>query len=894
MTILVRVFSPAWDEIAYDGDFEYLPAEMPSVAGGRLLDRAFPRERSRSQIVFVLRRGEGPLGPDDEIVGLDLMRRLYHRLAEVSWQRAIDAGYAGGEVDEGEAAARWLRLTREALDQSIASDARFYEALGEQVPEASPTPTEPRMAVAYWDRAKLGEQLGEPSEEIAGDFEAALVLDPDLPEVIAPIESRPTDGFGTLIDVLSWDDRVIGKRLRTASARMAVLQLSSELAATGNIETVEAAESLSREVWEYSGRFVEPGLELVMTGSAAIGGETLIAARDAIRYTELFTVLMVLAILIAVYRAPLLVLIPLVSIGVAVAVSGGLVAWLARWSIEGTIPWLDLRVFTTSRIFVVVILFGAGTDYCLFLIARLREEAWRAGWEEACRRALGGVTGALLGSALTTIVGLSMLWIADFGKFHYTGPIIAICLAVGLLICTTLTPALLRAAGPRVFWPGTIPDPSRGGPTLFAIGDELGGRGSGLWSGIAILLTRRPVLGLSMGLAILAIPAVYGFRHEDKVTYDLSSELDPSAPSRYGLEVFSEHFPIGEVSPVTVLLLREDSVPASELEAMVKRLRRLLYSVRGVVGVRTADDPLGEFPPDREMGLLQGDAWRRRALQNHRAAQQHFFSDSAEYRGRMTRLDVVIKGDPFSIEAAGVVSRVRESVRRHLDRSGEGWGETQVLFAGTTPSIMDLREVTLSDNRRIKWAVIVSVFLVLVLVIRRVGLCVYLIGTVLISYYATLGLTILFFRVLRGPDFLGLDWKLPLFLFVILVAVGQDYNVYLVTRIIEERRRLGWLAALRRAVARTGGIITACGLVMAATFFSMTASAWVPSIADAVGWGGWFGSSETAGSGPSSLQGIVELGFALGLGVLIDTFYVRTILVPSFVAVAGKYFPQAS
>lgn len=900
VTILTRAFSPAWEEIAYDGDFEYLPAEMPSVAGGRLLDRAFPRERSRSQIVFVLRRGDGPLRPDDEIIGLDLMRRLYHRLAEVSWGRAIEAGYEGGEVDEEAAAARWLRLTREALDQSIASDARFYEALGERVPEASPTPTEPRMAIAYWDRAKLREQLGDPAEEIAADFEAALVLHPDLPAEVAPIESRSSDGFEPLIDILSWDDRVIGKRLRTDSARMAVLQLSNELAATGNIETVEAAESLSREVWEYSGRFVEPGAELVMTGSAAIGGETLIAARDAIRYTEFFTVLMVLAILVAVYRAPLLVLIPLVSIGVAVTVSSGLVAWLARWSIDGTVPWLDLRVFTTSRIFVVVILFGAGTDYCLFLIARLREEAWRAGWDEACRRALSGVTGALLGSALTTIVGLSMLWIADFGKFHYTGPIIAICLAVGLLICTTLTPALLRAAGPRVFWPGAIPDPSRGGPTLFAIGDDVGGRGSGLWSRIAILLTRRPLLGLSLGLAILAVPAVYGFLHEHEVTYDLSSELDPSAASRYGLRAFSEHFPIGEVSPVTVLLLRQDSVPSSDLDAMVKRLRRVLYSVRGVVAVRTADDPLGEFPPEREMGLLQGDAWRRRALQNHRVAQQHFFSDLPEYRGRMTRLDVVIEGDPFSIEAAGVVSRIRESVRRRLDEAGEGWGDTRVLFAGTTPSIMDLREVTLSDNRRIKRAVIVSVFLVLVLVIRRVGLCVYLIGTVLLSYYATLGLTILFFRALHGPDFLGLDWKLPLFLFVILVAVGQDYNVYLVTRIIEERRRLGWLAALRRAVARTGGIITACGLVMAATFFSMTASAWVPAIADAVGWADGVGSAEQAGSGPgssqgiSSLRGIVELGFALGLGVLIDTFYVRTILVPSFVAVAGKYLPRAS
>jgi RND superfamily putative drug exporter len=139
---------------------------------------------------------------------------------------------------------------------------------------------------------------------------------------------------------------------------------------------------------------------------------------------------------------------------------------------------------------------------------------------------------------------------------------------------------------------------------------------------------------------------------------------------------------------------------------------------------------------------------------------------------------------------------------------------------------------------------------------------------------------LLFFQRAYGADFVGLDWKLPLFLFVILVAVGQDYNVYLVTRIVEEQQGLGWLSALRRAVSRTGGIITACGLVMAATFFSMTASAWFPPIA------AWFGLADTASG--RSLRGIIELGFALGLGVLIDTFYVRTILVPSFVAVLGR------
>ena len=162
---------------------------------------------------------------------------------------------------------------------------------------------------------------------------------------------------------------------------------------------------------------------------------------------------------------------------------------------------MDLRVFTTSRIFVVVILFGAGTDYCLFLIARLREEALHLPWKEACQHSLQGVMGALLGSALTTVVGLGMLWIATFGKFHYTGPVIAICLLVGLLVCTTLTPALLYTIGPKVFWPARVsPDvpPQRLG--LLSSSTATVSPASGFWNWIALKLTRHPMTTLLVGL----------------------------------------------------------------------------------------------------------------------------------------------------------------------------------------------------------------------------------------------------------------------------------------------------------------------------------------------------------------------------------------------------------
>lgn len=880
-SIGLYLIAPQWSRIALDGDFDYLPSEMNSVVAGRLLDEAFQGDRSRSEIVFVLGRNEGELEATDLAVGLDLLRRLHHRLGEVCWQHAIrEHGYEEGPIDEAGDAAPWLRQALESFNRSIESDERFYEAIAERVPDRKPNLTEPRMAIAYWDRARLQEKTGD-SESVANDFQDALRLVPEIQSVATPIDSRDLAPWESMMDVLSWDDKVIGSRLSKPGARLAVVQLRSELAATRNIQTIESVRELVAEVKRYSMALSEPGLRLEFTGSAAIGGETLIAARDAIRYTESITVVMILLILAFVYRAPLLVAVPMISIGCAVVVSMSLVSILAGWSLDRVVPWLDVRIFTTSRIFIVVILFGAGTDYCLFLIARLREEAAKCDWPQACQNALSGVTGALLGSALTTVVGLAMLWIARFGKFHYTGPIIAICLLVGLLICTTLTPALLRALGPAVFWPTKVlPQPTEKFSVLGPSGlSQTTSRGGGTWSWIALMITRKPWLALGIGLIVLMIPGCYGLMRESDVTYDLSSELSPSADSRRGYKFLSRHFETGEINPITVLLVRPSNVPREQFENEIKSLSDSLYKLEGVQTVRTFSDPLGDFPPDREMSILSSDAWKRRALQKHRIAQNYFFSSNSKLSDRLARMDVIIHGDPFSIRTAKLVSNLFRQLSSTTGEPTSAWNGSQVLLAGTTPSIIDLRNVTISDNRRIKIAVVLAVFSVLLMVIRRFVLCLYLIATVLLSYYATLGLTMLFFQNMYGADYVGLDWKLPLFLFVILVAVGQDYNVYLVTRILEEQKNLGWRIALRRAVARTGGIITACGLVMAATFFSMTASAWFPQIAS------WFGYESGTGMG---LRGIIELGFALGLGVLIDTFYVRTILVPSFVTLTGK------
>jgi RND superfamily putative drug exporter len=251
----------------------------------------------------------------------------------------------------------------------------------------------------------------------------------------------------------------------------------------------------------------------------------------------------------------------------------------------------------------------------------------------------------------------------------------------------------------------------------------------------------------------------------------------------------------------------------------------------------------------------------------------------------LVRLDIVTSGDPFKQQSAGEVERITEYIKGLTTNDLSPWRGARFAISGTTASIMDLRSVTVADAVKIKIWVVLAVLAILLVVLRKIGLSLYMIFTVLVSYYATMGVSVLFFRMVYGDSYIGLDWKVPIFLFVILVAVGQDYNVYLVTRILEERRVSHPLAAVRRAVARTGGIITSCGLVMALTFFSMTASAWVPGLLANLG----LASESTTGT----LRGITELGFALGFGVLLDTFYVRTVLVPAF-CVLGSRQPETS
>ena len=250
----------------------------------------------------------------------------------------------------------------------------------------------------------------------------------------------------------------------------------------------------------------------------------------------------------------------------------------------------------------------------------------------------------------------------------------------------------------------------------------------------------------------------------------------------------------------------------------------------------------------------------------------------------VAKFDVVLKSDLFSLNSTETLNEISTVLEELAADPDSAWYATRFDVAGTTAAIRDLRNVTRKDTSRIQFLVVIVVFTVLVVILKHPVICAYMIFSVLLSFLVTVGVTDWLFAFCYQDGYPGLEWKVPLFLFVILVAVGEDYNVYLASRVFEEQRKHGPIRGLRTAITKTGGIITSCGIIMAGTFVTMTSPVWYTLVPPQLE-----GLKEWLRPEGGSLQGMIQMGFALTLGVLLDTFIVRPILLPAYLALVVRW-----
>ncbi len=650
--------------------------------------------------------------------------------------------------------------------------------------------------------------------------------------------------------IISQRDPFMGKRLLSDDGKCTLVQVSlgTPYLALRTREAVERADRAVR-AWLKEKGGDQP--DLYTTGPAGVGRDLITAGGNSLDGTTIATVLLVIVILLAVYRSPVMALIPLLSIALAVWVALNILALCTL------IPGFVL--VNISQIFAVVMLYGAGTDYCLFLISRYREElATGKGRQEALKDAVGGVGGALAASAGTVICGLGMMATAEFAKVKCGGPAIAVSLAIALLASLTLTPALLSLCGSLAFWPV-------GAPRKAESQDEA----EGIWAGISRLVMRRPILIWTVSFALLVPLAILGLRV--RPSYRATAELSNHCSSVKGLDAIGRHFTPGELGPISVLLEAEQSWDTPEGRRIVEHLTLGFGTLENVAEVRSLTHPLGR--PVTPAAPPQGDPKKpiRKSLFEafgkniadafnegvERATKGVYLSAVQTPAGtrHVTRLDVVLKTEPFDPRSGDTLMILQEWVGEGLPVLGEKFGTIRGETYGITVGSRDMAVVTESDRTRINLLVLGGIFLILLFLVRHVGFTVYLLFTVLLSYYATLGATAILAHYWHGRPMGEVDWRVPFFLFTILVAVGEDYNIFLLSRALEEKDKHGGEEGLRRGLASTGGTITSCGLIMAGTFATLMLA---------------------------GLNTLVQVGFALAFGVLIDTFIVRPFLVPAF------------
>ncbi|MCY2941992.1 MAG: MMPL family transporter [Planctomycetota bacterium] len=579
--------------------------------------------------------------------------------------------------------------------------------------------------------------------------------------------------------VLYEKEPVIGKKLKSIDETCTLVQvfLATPFMANQTRLTVDKAEKVFREHFPTQ----EGGaVQIKVTGIAAVGRDLISAGASSLDSTTLATILLVIVTLLFVYRAPGLAIIPLITIVLSVWIALNLLALCTL--IKG------FHLMNISKIFAIVMLYGAGTDYCLFLISRYREELCNGlNPKEAIAAAVEHVGHAIVASAGTVICGLSLMILAEFAKVRCGGPAIALGLTVALFASLTLAPALLRLCGHLAFWPGKLP---------VAIAPE---KEHAAWFRFGDMVVSHPIRALAVITVALVPLAIIGLQVTPN--YNTTGELSRKSQSVLGLQAIQEHFTPGELGPVIVLLESNKPWDNQEGKRLLSHLSQGFLKLSGVSEVRSLTQPLG-IPVKEPKGINE--------------------------------------------DAQGILGRSRV---------------INAEIYGLTVAAQDMSTVTESDRFRINWMVLVGIFLILLYLVRSPWLAAYLLVTVLFSYFVTLGATALMAHWYDGRAIGELDWRVPFFLFIILVAVGEDYNIFLITRMIQEKEIHGAVEGTRKALALTGGTITSCGLIMAGTFATLMLA---------------------------GLNTLFQIGFALAFGVLLDTFIVRPILVPAFTVLIWK------
>lgn len=519
------------------------------------------------------------------------------------------------------------------------------------------------------------------------------------------------------------------------------------------------------------------GMEVRLTGQIGVAADVGTGGDTKLLLT---TVIIIAILLLITYRSPILWILPLTA------------AWIATTFAQSLIYALTLHGFQVDTVVVsilLVLVFGAATDYALLILSRYREELHlKEDKHEAIAAAMRGTTEAIAASALTVTLALLALLLASNKSSQGLAIVGAMGIMSAFIVQITLLPAVLAIFGRKLLWP-RIP---RKDGTRF--------EGSTFWHKLSAFVASRP-RGLAVSIIVVLVVGAMGLT-TISYTSDPSAGIRGNPPSVQGQKFLAEHFPAGASNPLTIVAGSETG--ANQARAIIATQQNV-SATSAIVALDTS---------------------------------HHSFT-------------VTLTTEPYSDESFAVIKDIRQELADA--------GLKDALVGGSQAVQYDTQVTALRDNKIIIPLILLIVTVVLALLLRAVPGPLMLLGTVILSFAFSFGVSVLVFEHLF--KFPGVDPGVPLFSFLFIVALGVDYNIFLMDRARQETKELGTSKGILKSLRVTGGVITAAGLVLAGTFAAL---AQIPFVV------------------------LTELGFAIAFGILIDSFLVRSMLVPALVLIIGK------
>lgn len=541
---------------------------------------------------------------------------------------------------------------------------------------------------------------------------------------------------------------------------------------------------------------IDSNLELSWTGPAAIAADAVELFSRADVVLLLSTVGIILVLLLVIYRSPLLTLMPLVGAAIVYAVVDRVIGLTA------SAGWFTVESQALS--IMSVLLFAVVTDYSLLIFSRYREELKRHESASAAMfETMRHVKEPIFFSGSTIVLGVATLFVALYEPYRNFAPAFVIAAATMLIAGLTLLPALFAVIGRKAFWP-VIPK----------YGEETEDKAT-IWGKIAKTVTKRPVFFM-VPITFLLLVGTWNVTNMEE-SFDLIESFPEDLSSRVGYERLSESFSPGSLAPGTLLFVSEDELDAEDLAPVIDEISER----SGIEEVSTTGNPLSED-------------------------------------GKSAQYSLTFEGNPYGAKVFDAILDLRDESKAMLTAAGlEG---TELHIAGESAKNTDLRDIDKRDTWLVMALMTILITIMLGLQTRSILAPIYMMGTILLSYAATLGLSIFLFKVFLGLD--AISYRIPLYSFVFLIALGVDYSIMLIARIREELKVMPFEDAVRRGLEKTGGVISSAGIILAATFLVL------------------------------ATMPIYELklfGFIMALGILIDTFVVRPLLIPAILIKLGKW-----